>query len=216
MTITDEVFDGCYEAKRASALSGVPISTVYSWNRSGLVVPSVSSTKLMLWSYADLVTLRLAYWLRQPKRDLGVPATRLAEVRSAFRSLGDDIWTGDPGDYRSRIFVDQSGQIILDVDGGHARIDGQGVLPHLVDLLGPFDSDEGQKGPDLVRPRRHLRIVPGKVAGEPHAEHSRLTTLTLAALRDRGFALDAIVRMYPDEDPVAIREGIELEEQLAA
>ena len=58
--------------------------------------------------------------------------------------------------------------------------------------------------------------MPGKVAGEPHAEHSRLTTLTLAALRDRGFALDAIVRMYPDEDPVAIREGIELEEQLAA
>ena len=30
-------FDGCYEAHRASALSGVPQSTVYLWARNGLV-----------------------------------------------------------------------------------------------------------------------------------------------------------------------------------
>lgn len=42
--------EGCYEAIRAAALSGVPLSTVYDWARKGLVVPSVSSVREMLGS----------------------------------------------------------------------------------------------------------------------------------------------------------------------
>jgi len=48
-------FDGCYEAPRAAALSGVPVSTVYYWARTRVVVPTVSPERKKLWSYADLM-----------------------------------------------------------------------------------------------------------------------------------------------------------------
>ena len=52
-------FEGCYDGPRAAALSGVPVSTVYLWARSGIVEPSVSPTRIKLWSYADLMALRI-------------------------------------------------------------------------------------------------------------------------------------------------------------
>jgi uncharacterized protein (DUF433 family) len=54
-----------------------------------------------------------------------------------------------------------------------------------------------------------------KVAGEPHVEHSRLTTQTIAALADRGYPVAQIAAMY-DEPEVVIGEAIDLERQLAA
>ena len=50
-------FDGCYDATRAAALSGVPKSTVYDWARKEIVVPSISPEREKLWSYADLMAL---------------------------------------------------------------------------------------------------------------------------------------------------------------
>ena len=60
-------FDGCYDARRTAALSGVPRSTVYDWARKGVVVPSISSEREKLWSYADLMALRIVSWLRHPE-----------------------------------------------------------------------------------------------------------------------------------------------------
>ncbi len=82
-----------------------------------------------------------------------------------------------------------------------------------LDLLGPFEGTDGG-GPDLRQPRAHLRIVPGKCAGEPHLAGSRLTTLTVAALAERGFGIDDIARLYPDEDVASLAEAIELERSL--
>lgn len=88
------------------------------------------------------------------------------------------------------------------------------LLPDdVLGLTAPFDS-AGMPGPDLLRPRPHLRIVPSKVAGEPHVAHSRLTTQTIAALADRGYPAAQIAAMY-DEPEQVISEAIDLERQLA-
>ena len=87
------------------------------------------------------------------------------------------------------------------------------MLAEWLDLLGPFEGTEGG-GPDLRRPREHLRIVPGKCAGEPHLEGSRLTTVTIAALASRGYTLDDVARLYPDETQESLAEAIELERSL--
>ena len=89
-------------------------------------------------------------------------------------------------------------------------------MPDVLDVLGPFDIEKGTWGPDLRQPMPHLRIVPGKVSGEPHLAHSRLTTQSVATLADRGFSLDDIKRLYPDESPDGLSEAIELERRLAA
>ncbi|HVA61585.1 MAG TPA: hypothetical protein VNG13_13775, partial [Mycobacteriales bacterium] len=90
--------EGCYEAARAAALSGVPKSTLYYWARTEVVTPSVSPVREKLWSYADLMALRIVSWLRHPK-DVSVdtlPASPMREVRRALSELdrrGLDIWS---------------------------------------------------------------------------------------------------------------------------
>jgi hypothetical protein len=85
--------NGCYEATRAAALSGVPKTTMYWWAAQGIVVPSVSPTREKLWSYSDLMALRIVSWLRHPKdgEDLGgLPASPMPRVRRAL-SLLDEL-----------------------------------------------------------------------------------------------------------------------------
>lgn len=200
---------GAYDVGRAAALSGVPERTVYHWNTTGLVPASVPG-KQLLWSYGDLLTLRLVSWLRKTKDEADIPRTRLEDVREALEQLGDALWDQDEhGRDVPTIRVNVDGRVIR-TDGGTPRnMDGQGVLPS-IDLFAPGDAI------DLRRPRPHLRIVPGRVSGEPHLAGSRLSTLDVVGLRDRGLTMDTIQRLYPDEDPLALHEAVDLEDELAA
>lgn len=211
-------FEGCYEAARASALSGVPQSTVYLWARNGLVTPSVSPTRVKLWSYADLMALRIVYWLRHPKSESGtVPASPMPRVRQALAELNErglDIWDDNDGNLSSPLRVDVSGKIWLDVEGV-AIHEGQAALPGSLDLLGPFDLAD-RNGPDLIRPRPNLRIVPGRVSGEPHLARSRITTLSAAALYQNLGDLAAVAELYPGFSVEAFRDAVDFERSLAA
>ena len=65
------------------------MSTVYLWARSGIVEPSVSPTRIKLWSYADLMALRIVHWLRHPKegRRSEIAASPMPRVREALAEL---------------------------------------------------------------------------------------------------------------------------------
>jgi uncharacterized protein (DUF433 family) len=214
---------GCYEADRAAALSGVPISTVYYWDRTGLVIPSVSPIKERLWSYADLMALRICSWLRHKKSTTSgiVPASPMSAVRrtlDVLDSRGIDIWhSDDDGSPISPLFVDMTGGLWIKTPDGMFDSHGQPTLeipPDALNLLGPFQS-EGQSGPDLLRPRPTLRIVPAKVSGEPHIAGSRITSRSLSALKKRGLSVSAIADMYAI-DVVFVRDAVDLEEQLGS
>lgn len=212
-------FDGCYEATRAAALSGVPTRTVYDWAKKEIVVPSISREKEMLWSYADLMGLRIVHWLRHPKGDAidQRPATAMTRVRAALAELQArslDLW--DDSREATPLVVDRAGRIHIVQGGAVSELGGQLLAGDLLDLLGPFDGGDDGAGPDLRRPRPHLRIVPGKCAGEPHLQGTRLTTSTIAALSERGFGIDDIGRLYPDEPLDSLSEAIDLERSLGA
>jgi uncharacterized protein (DUF433 family) len=85
----------------------------------------------------------------------------------------------------------------------------------MLDLLAPFASHEGLRGPDLSVPRPRLRIVPGKLGGSPHVVHTRLESQVLGALADSGLGQAKIYRLYPDVEPAAIEDALDLERQLA-
>jgi uncharacterized protein (DUF433 family) len=197
---------GAYEAKRAAALAGVPVSTLYDWARAGIVTPSVSAQREKLWSYADLFTIRLVRWLRDPKPDIA--RTTMREVREVLDRFAADLWREDNGAPRPTIAVTRDGMVVHPGQGVTAY--GQQVMD-VLDLFAPFET-----GVDLREPAEHLRIHPGRLAGEPHLVGTRLTTRTIAALAARGYDVPTICRLYPDEDPVAIREALDLEEKLAA
>jgi len=210
-------FDGCYDATRAAALSGVPKSTVYDWARKEVVVPSISPEREKLWSYADLMALRIVSWLRHPKHADGQvrPASAMQDVRQALRQLDDsglDLWDGSTS--ASPLYVDRTGRILIVAAGSAREAGGQVRIAECLDLLAPFVSADGGIGPDLRRPRECLRIVPGKVAGEPHIEGSRLTTLAVAALAGRGYEIDDLLRLYPDESAESLAQAVDLEASL--
>ncbi len=212
-------FDGCYEARRAAALSGVPLSTVYHWARAGIVEPSVSPTRVKLWSYADLMGLRVVYWLRHPKqsRNREIAASPMSQVRRALdemESRGLDIWDDSADEPDSPLRVDQSGRIWVQADGV-VETDGQQALPETLDLLGPFEFGQ-LRGPDLLRPRPRLRIVPGKMSGEPHLAGSRITTQVAAALYEHIPDVGRIAGLYAGVDSGMFEEAIEFEHSLAA
>ena len=211
---------GCYEAPRAAALSGVPVATVYRWARTGILEPSVSPTRVKLWSYADLMALRIVYWLRHPKTGHSgeVPASQMPSVRWALDELERrelDIWADKTDQQGSPLRVTESGEIILVDEVDVVRQSTQQALPGMLDLLGPFDYGES-KAPDLLRPRPHLRIVPGKVSGEPHIAESRITTQVIAALYNRTQDVLAIAELYPGFSAAQLEDAIDLERTLAA
>ncbi len=208
---------GAYTAERAAALSGVPKSTLHWWARNDILVPSVSPTKVRLWSHSDLLALRVIYWLRQKKTaetGVEVPSSSMPAVRRALRelqSLSIPLWRDD----RPSVLVDTKGQIHIDAKAGVETLTGQLVAPETLDLIAPFTTIEGSTGPDLLRPRPLLRIVPGKLGGSPHVDHTRLETLALASLRADGLTAAAIRELYPYLEEQQIIEALDLEEQLA-
>jgi uncharacterized protein (DUF433 family) len=208
---------GAYTAERAAALSGVPKSTVHYWSREDILVPSVSPERVKLWSYGDLMALRTIYWLRQTKQDPSgreIPRTAMKAIRRALREIDAlelGLWDEDGA---PRVSVDRSGSIVID---RVQHLGGQGILDSdMLDLLAPFASREGLRGPDLSAPRPLLRIVPGKLAGSPHIERTRIETQALAALERRGIENAKIYRLYPAVPPRAVDQAIDLEHELSA
>jgi len=210
---------GAYTADRAAALSGVPWSTVHYWARKEILVPSVSPSRVKLWSYTDLMGLRTISWLRQRKVSTtgwDVPATTMPAVRRALAALANldvELWSEEGG---PSVRVDLNGEIFILTDWGAERPDGARPLDEdMLNLIEPFQL-RAARGPDLQRPRPNLRIVPGKLSGSPHIAHSRIETLAVAALADRGFDSEKISRLYPQVMPIALVEAVDLERQLTA
>jgi len=210
---------GCYDASRASALSGVPKTTVYWWARHGIVVPSVSPIQEKLWSYSDLMCLRIVSWLRRPKVSHdgeALPSSPMPRVRAALNVLsnhGVDLWS-PRYENKHPLLVDLRGQIWVRLGDEIQGPNGETTFPTLktFGLTAPYEY-AGQSAPDLIRPRPNFRIVPGKLAGEPHVQGTRLTSTALATLAADGFPVERIADMY-EIDPTIVAEAVDLETQL--
>lgn len=214
---------GAYPADRAAALSGVPLSTVHWWARNDVLVPSISAQRVKLWSYSDLMGLRIIYWLRQTKtsaEDGEVPRTAMPAVRRALAQLGEldlALWTEETG---PTVAVDHGGNVIVtaakpDAEAPYRQRALAAGDDGLLRVIAPFATVEGSRGPDLYAPRPRLRIIPGKLGGSPHVTHTRVESQALWALALGGLPDAKIYRLYPALDHEAIDEAIDLERQLA-
>jgi uncharacterized protein (DUF433 family) len=207
---------GAYTADRAAALSGVPISTIHWWARERILLPSVSATKRRLWSFGDLMGLRTIYWLRRRKTTeagMDIPATSMNAVRAALASLATlnvPLWRGN----RPTVLVGGDGRLYPETRDGVLTADGQVAAGDLLDLIAPFTTHEGLRGPDLYQPRAHLRIVPGKLSGSPHIIGTRVETRALAALCNDGYDARQVADLYPYLLAEQIDEALDLERQL--
>ncbi|HET8631328.1 MAG TPA: DUF433 domain-containing protein [Thermomicrobiales bacterium] len=202
---------GVYDTARAAALSGVPASTLHYWARTQLYTPSVDpGPRTRLWSWADLLALRAIDWFRRgddARARAGVPEIRraLAELERAGYSREELTHVMAVSAADGKLYLQLPGKII------RARPGGQGAFPDTLDLVAPYKG-----APDLLQPRPLLRIIPGKLHGEPHIAGTRIPTRTIVELDRSGYDLDQIRTMYPDASPEALREAIEFERSLAS
>src|SRR4029078_961227 len=118
-------------------------------------------------------------------------ATSMGAVRQALeslRQLNAPLWKED----RPTVLVDGEGNVYLDTHSGIQTVEGQIAAGELLDLIAPFTTVEGSRGPDLHRPRTDLRIVPAKLSGSPHVVGTRVETRALAGVARGGYDADAI------------------------
>ena len=209
---------GRYTADRASQLSGIPRSTIYDWRREHVFEPDFSAAKPAMWSYRDLLLLRLLAWLRQGGMRRPVAAEKLRFVKDAL-SDGADV----------RFIRATRTDVVLD-DGRGARFDDDrdNLLPSadFYSLLATFDLHEPINelrpaidgpvwAPDLVTPSEHSFISPWVMAGDPCVERTRIPTSAIYALRsERALPVASIVELYPGLTAEAAQDVIELEGRL--
>jgi uncharacterized protein (DUF433 family) len=204
---------GVYHARRAAALAGIPLRTLYHWSHTGFFAPSVSpDPRDYLWSWGDLLALRAIDWLRRKKDDPELPRASIHDIRAALAELEKD---GLPRHKLRELAVSSDGMLFFHVpDGRTVRADSgrQAALPGVLHLVSAYDG----RGPDLLAPRPLLRILPGKLHGEPHVMHTRISTAVLYELHCEGYSDEQIRRMYPDVSGDALLQAIELEQSLIA
>ena len=204
---------GRYRAHRAAQLSGVPRSTVYEWARKAVLAPDYVNASPMLWSYRDLVFLRLLARMRQH----GIPRPEASRGVASLRTS-----LADPSVEIASVRI--AGGLYLG-DSSHDVISGQHVFADILALTKPFDllepiagvNDRPTWGPDLVQPSEHTYISPGVMGGEPCVGATRIPTasvFTLATVR----RLDPpkIVRLYPQLTPEVVEDAVALERRLRA
>ncbi|MFN8511640.1 MAG: DUF433 domain-containing protein [Thermomicrobiales bacterium] len=200
---------GVYDTHRAAALSGVPASTLHYWARTGLYAPSIApGPRTRLWSWADLLALRAIDWFR--KGDESRARASVATIRLALVELEH---AGYLRDELARILAisGTDGKLYLQLPDRtvQAQPGGQYLIEGMLPLVAPYRS-----APDLLQPRPLLRIIPGKLHGEPHIVGTRIPSMTIGGLDDAGFDLEQIRAMYPDATPDALREAIAFERSL--
>ncbi|CAN5795567.1 hypothetical protein BH24ACT5_BH24ACT5_00370 [soil metagenome] len=209
---------GRYTAVRAAQLSGVPKSTVYDWRRERVFNPDFTAASPVMWSYRDLVLLRLLAWLRQGGMDRPTAGEKVASVKSQLSSAVEIRFI-----HATRRDVVLSGENVVDV-----RDDRENLLPFtdFYRLMGTFDLHEPiaelrseRRGPiwapDLVTPSDYSFISPWVLAGDPCIERTRIPTSAIHALRfERALPVEAIVELYPGLNVEAAEDAIALERRL--
>lgn len=203
---------GSYGTNRAAQLSGVPARTIQVWRSDKVYVPDFDSTRPM-WSYRDLILVRMTAWLRQR----GIPPVRAGRYAQKVKerlTSGEDIQQ-IMATHRTAVFDDELFDPVV----------GEGFLPYdnLPDLLSVFKfqaqvSEFGKRrlwGPDLIMPSEHTYILPWVLGGDPCVRRSRIPTANIHALRqERGLSTPQIVKLYPGLNPEEADDAYELESRL--
>lgn len=203
---------GRYNADRASQLSGVPRSTLYSWIRNGHLVPDFAEWDPTQWSYRDLVLARLFAWVRKAGMSASLTAKEVAEVR---RKLADRTLDPTLRIRATKFGLYPEGESVDDLTGMQA-IPAVLELVQGFDLIAPVDANVDRLwGPSLVHPSAFTAISPDVFAGEPTIRRTRIPTAALYALHeDRGLSSADIAHLYPGLAEEQVDDGLALERRV--
>lgn len=193
-----------YEPKLAAALSGATLRQLAHWRRAvpgreAILVPEISAQRPILYSFRDVVALRICVKLRAD--------SSLQSIRKALDTLRKDLRELE---HLSRYRLVSDGGTIYLADEEHAvdlvRRRGNLVMYEMVDVLAPFYRD-GRQIPALLEPRPNLRVDPEVRGGEPVIKGTRVPASDVAALVRDGISPERIADFYPNVSADAASEA---------
>jgi uncharacterized protein (DUF433 family)/DNA-binding transcriptional MerR regulator len=193
-----------YEPRLAAALSGATLRQLAHWRKpstrgGAVLVPELSSSRPILYSFRDIVALRACVRMRRE--------TSLQSIRKALDELREGL--GEREHLSNYVLVAEGAKRIYLVDKDHA-VDllrgGNVVIHEIVDILQPFYRD-GRHIPDLLQPRPHVAVNADIRGGEPVIEGTRVPAAEVAALVRDGIAPEHIGDFYPGVSPEAARDA---------
>ena len=193
-----------YPTRMTAALSGATVSQLRHWRhaRTGpLLSPEVATSPRVLYSFRDILALRMFVRLRKN--------ASLQRIRAAVQNLRQ---LGDREHLASYTLVaDEAGRIRL-LTAGEAvdlvEYPGQLLLP-LEAALEPFMARAGVLVPDLFRPRPNLAVDPETQGGIPVIAGTRVPYDAVASLMRDGVTPEQIDSYYPGVTADAAKDALD-------
>lgn len=203
-TMTHSTWTGFYTSQEVARLAHIPKTTLYRWQREGIIMPSLEGEDGEYgYSYADLTIVRLLRAIREKRIDF-----RSAGV--ALRHLYGRLGPPSAGWSDANIYFVPGPTGRIEVYAFHpdeweltdATRSGQRVEPRLLgDALSSLASEiAGLRDDDSVVVPREFRdfvtINPDIRGGAPIVKGTRIPTRLFAALNQGGRTAKQIARMY--------------------
>lgn len=193
-----------YDPKLAAALSGATLRQLAHWRRArvsrgAVLVPEISGTRPVLYSFRDVVALRTCVRLRND--------ASLQKIRRALDTLREDLRERDH--LSSYTLVADGSSIYLAAPNQAVdlvRTRGNTVIHEMVDVLRPFYRD-GRHIPHLLQPRKHVTVDPAIRGGVPVIEGTRVPYDEVAALLRDGVPPERVSDYYPSVTASAVRDA---------
>lgn len=199
-----------YSTRMVSVLTGASLSQLRHWRidsgHGRLIAPSGLRGRQSLYSFQDVVALRMFVALRQQ--------TSLQRIRKAVAYLQAQhpdthlslhklkagpggktiVWIPEDGDFVD--VVEHPGQPGIKV-----------VMEH---VFGVFQTEDGRVVPDLRTPAAGVTIDREVKGGYPVLEGTRLPFDAVSSLAEDGLSDDEIIAIYPTATPAGIAGAKEL------
>jgi uncharacterized protein (DUF433 family)/DNA-binding transcriptional MerR regulator len=194
-----------YDQRVAAALSGATQGRLNYWRKTRVLVPELSDSRPVLYSFRDLVALRTAVYLRNERS--------LQAIRKALRTLKNIGETEHLSSYR---LVSQGRRSIALVRGDQAvdlvEKPGQTMtVVKLGDVLKSFPLD-GIEVPNLLHPRPNISVNPDVRGGHPVVAGTRVPFEVVAELVRDGVQPEKIADYYPSVGAAAARDAVDFAE----
>lgn len=195
-----------YAPYMAAALSGATRRQLSHWRRTNsssgaVLVPEVSVSRPVLYSFRDVVALRTCVFLRKDSS-----LQRIRRAIANLRSLGE---LDHLSEYK---LVSDNDSIVLAKDESAVDLvkqPGQYVMAEMSEVLRPFVNKSNIEVPALFRPRDHIAVSPEVRSGHPVISGTRVPYEKVAELLQDGVPMESVHDYYPAVDAAAAQDAYE-------
>jgi len=193
----------------ASKMSGASVSQLAHWRKTDVLVPEIENqTAPYLYSFRDIVALRMFAWLRGDHS--------LQMIRKSLDTLRDLDMVEHPSAYQLFKLGESIGVVASDQAIDVAKHPGQATIGTLADVFAEFETVKKRRVDPLLRPRPGVEVNPSRLGGWPTITGTRIPFDLVAELvSDGSVPLDHVGQFYPGVSADDARDALDYQRSIS-